>query len=151
MKPITSFAIALVLFSSLSLFGQGARMRTYGSAGYTLAPPSVKSLDYDTSITWATAYQDATVGGGLQALFPMKGFDLGGDIGFTTLYSLALDNKAYLAYVIRTTDQIKRWLKIEIFPELARYAEHLGNLKKDQGPILRLRLRKGGKNEENIS
>ena len=62
MKPITSFAIALVLFSSLSLFGQGARMRTYGSAGYTLAPPSVKSLDYDTSITWATAYQDATVG-----------------------------------------------------------------------------------------
>jgi len=65
--------------------------------GYTLAPPSLKSLDYDTSIRWSTSYQDATVGGGVQVLFPMKGIDLGVDIGFTTLYSLALDNQAYLA------------------------------------------------------
>ena len=94
---IAASALLFLCLSSCPLFGQGARVRAYGSIGYTLAPPSLKSLDYDTGIAWATAYQDATVGGGIQALFPMMGFDLGADIGFTTLYSLALDNKAYLA------------------------------------------------------
>jgi hypothetical protein len=94
---IVGLSLIILCLSSFPLFGQGARIRAYGSVGYTLAPPSLDSLDYATSIPWATNYKDATVGGGLQALFPIKGFDLGGDIGFTTLYSLALDNKAYLA------------------------------------------------------
>lgn len=63
MKRIALLAISLSLISSLALFGQGARIRVYGSLGYTLAPPSLKSLDYDTGIPWATDYHNATAGG----------------------------------------------------------------------------------------
>jgi hypothetical protein len=95
-RRIAAVCLLLSLVAAAG-FGQSLVVRGYGSVGWTVLPPSLESLDYDTRISWAQSYGLLNAGGGVQFVVPVGGLGIGIDAGFSTLYTLRIDNQAFLA------------------------------------------------------
>jgi hypothetical protein len=97
MKQSWACLAVFLALAAASASGEGMRVRAYGSFGYTVAPPSLASLDYDNGTDWTEKANDLNAGAGVQLVFPGSAINLVAEAGFSTFYTLEIDNRAYLA------------------------------------------------------
>ena len=89
----TVFLIFLSFSLALSCLGQATAeelaIRPYGRIGYTLAPPSPESMDYDSEFD--DTYSNLNYGAGAQVVANLsalvENLSVGGDLGFLSIYS----------------------------------------------------------------